>query len=121
MNVIRRRGWEIPESQATPEHVFFNRRAFLESAAGAAAMALGGTSASAQRVADLPDPVSSFFPIKRNEKFTLDRPLTDEKINANYNNFYEFNTSKNVTKQAQALKLRPWTIKLDGMVEKPIE
>src|SRR4051812_9816859 len=113
MNVIRRRGWEIPESQATPEHVFLNRRAFLGAAAGAAALGAVPQIAAAQRVADLPDPVSSFFPIKRNEKFTLDRPLTDEKINANYNNFYEFNTSKNVTKQAQALKLRPWTVKLD--------
>ena len=35
MHVIRRRGWEIPESQATPEHVFVNRRAFLGTAAGA--------------------------------------------------------------------------------------
>ena len=29
MNIIRRRGWEIPESCATPEHLFFDRRAFL--------------------------------------------------------------------------------------------
>ena len=29
MNVIRRRGWEIPERLATPEHLFFNRRAFM--------------------------------------------------------------------------------------------
>lgn len=26
MNVIRRRGWEIPERLATPEHLVFNRR-----------------------------------------------------------------------------------------------
>ena len=121
MNVIRRRGWEIPESQATPEHVFLNRRAFLSTAAGAAALSLSPQLASAQRVADLPDPTQSLYPIKRNEKFVLDRPLTDEKINANYNNFYEFGTSKSVAKPAQALKLRPWTVKLDGMVEKPIE
>ena len=38
MNVIRRRGWEMPESRATPEHVFLNRRAFLGAAAGAAAI-----------------------------------------------------------------------------------
>ena len=39
MHVIRRRGWEIREQLATPEHVFFNRRAFLM-ATGAAALAL---------------------------------------------------------------------------------
>ena len=33
MNVIRRRGWEIPESQVTPEQLFFNRRAFMAGAA----------------------------------------------------------------------------------------
>ena len=36
MNVIRRRGWEMPESRATPEHLFFNRRALLGLTAGAA-------------------------------------------------------------------------------------
>ena len=52
---------------------------------------------------------------------TLDRPVTDEKINTNYNNFYEFGSTKSVAKAAQALKLRPWTIKIDGMVEAPQE
>ena len=33
MNVIRRRGWEIPESQLTPEHLAFSRRALLAGAA----------------------------------------------------------------------------------------
>ena len=32
MNVIRRRGWEIPERLATPEHLFFNRRTFMAAA-----------------------------------------------------------------------------------------
>src|SRR6185295_2632331 len=75
----------------------------------------------AQRVTDQPDPSIDLYPAKQNAKFTLDRPITDEKINGNYNNFYEFNSSKSVTKQAQALKIRPWTIKIDGMVEKPME
>ncbi len=39
MHVIRRRGWEIPERLATPEHLFVNRRAFL-TATGAAALSL---------------------------------------------------------------------------------
>jgi methionine sulfoxide reductase catalytic subunit len=38
MNIIRRRGWEIPDRLATPAHVFFNRRSFL--AGGASALAL---------------------------------------------------------------------------------
>ena len=117
MHVIRRRGWEIPESRATPEHLFLNRRAFLV-ATGAAAITLSPELALAQRASDLPDPTASLYPVKRNEKFTLDRPVTDEKINTNYNNFYEFSSTKTVARAAQALKLRPWTVKIDGMVEK---
>src|SRR5262245_54611100 len=121
MNVIRRRGWEMPESRATPEHLFFTRRAFLGSPAGAASIGLAPELALPQRVGDQPDPTIDLYPGKRNEKYTLDRPVTDEKINANYNNFYEFGSSKQVSKAAQALKIRPWTIKIDGMVEKPFE
>ena len=121
MNVIRWRGWELPESCATPEHVFLNRRAFMGAAAGAAAIGLSPELAVAQRVADLPDPTADLYPAKRNDKYVLDRPLTDEKVNASYNNFYEFGSSKNIVKAAQSLKIRPWTIKIDGMVEKPFE
>jgi sulfoxide reductase catalytic subunit YedY len=119
MNVIRRRGWEIPGSRLTPEHLAFSRRSLLVGAAHV--MALAPCGADAQRVSDLarlPDPTADLYPAKRNEKYTLDRPVTDEKINGNYNNFYEFNSSKSVADQAQALPIRPWTIKLDGMVEK---
>ena len=118
MNVIRRRGWELPERAATPEHLFFDRRAFL---AATGAVLAAPTLAAAQRVADLPDPSAGLYPVKRNDKFVLDRPVTDEAINTTYNNFYEFGSSKTISRAAQALKLRPWTIKIDGMVGKPIE
>ena len=121
MHVIHRRGWEIPERLATPEHLFLNRRGFLGAAAGAAALTMAPSLARAQRVSDIPDPSADLYPAKRNEKYTLDRPITDEKVNGNYNNFYEFGSSKSVARAAQALKLRPWSIKIDGMVEKPLE
>ncbi|HEY3641907.1 MAG TPA: molybdopterin-dependent oxidoreductase, partial [Xanthobacteraceae bacterium] len=121
MHVIRRRGWEIPEHHATPEHLFLDRRAFLAAtgmaATGVAAISLSPTLALAQRVADVPDPTADLYPVKRNEKFVLDRPITEEKYNISYNNFYEFGTSKQIARNAQALKLRPWTVKIDGMVE----
>jgi methionine sulfoxide reductase catalytic subunit len=120
MYIMRRRGWELPEHMATPEHLFFDRRALLL-AAGATAAALSPAAALAQRLADLPDPTRDLYPAKRNEKFKLDRPITDESINTNYNNFYEFGSSKSIARAAQALQLRPWAIKIDGMVEKPQE
>ena len=122
MNIIRRRGWEIPDRLATPEHLAFSRRTVLTGAASA--LALAPYAANAQRltdVANLPDPSADLYPARRNEKYTLDRPITDEKVNGNYNNFYEFGTAKTIASAAQALTIRPWTVKIDGMVEKPIE
>jgi len=120
MHVIRRRGWEIPERLATPEHLFFSRRQVL-AAGGVAALSVSPQLALAQRIADLPDPTANLYPVKRNEKYALDRPVTEERFNLDYNNFYEFGSSKLIAKAAQELPLRPWIIKLDGMVEKPQE
>jgi sulfoxide reductase catalytic subunit YedY len=121
MNVIHRRGWDIPDREATPEHLVFDRRAFV--AGGASALLMPGA-AMAQRIDDLaklPDPSAGLYPAKRNAAYKLDRPVTDEKINGNYNNFYEFGTDKNITAPAQQLQIRPWTVKIDGLVEKPME
>ena len=43
----------------------------------------------------------------------LDRPERN-----NNKNYYEFGSSKTVAPAAQALQTRPWTVKIDGMVEK---
>jgi sulfoxide reductase catalytic subunit YedY len=118
MHVIRRRGWNPNASPRLSTR--FDWRAF-PAATGAAALSLSPSIARAQRVSDLPDPTKDLYPVKRNEAFTLDRPVTEEKINLNYNNFYEFGMSKNIAKAAQALKLRPWAVKIDGMVEKAQE
>jgi sulfoxide reductase catalytic subunit YedY len=120
MHVIRRRGWEIPEQLATPEALFLSRRSFLGAVAGAAA-ALSPSAALAQRMGEQPDPTLDLYPAKRIEKYVLDRPITEERVNLAYNNFFEFSSSKMIAKQAQVLKTRPWTVKIDGMVEKQQE
>src|SRR5262245_19650880 len=80
LHVIRRRGWEISERFATPEHLVLSRRALL-AATGAAVLSLSPKIALAQRISDLPDPTKDLYPVKRYEKYTLDRPVTDEKFN----------------------------------------
>jgi methionine sulfoxide reductase catalytic subunit len=120
MHVIRRRGWEIPESRVTPEHMFLNRRAFMAGAAGSIA-ALSPTLAAAQRIADAPDPTADLYPARPNTTYPVDRPQTDEMIATSYNNFFEFGSDKSISRAAQALRIRPWTIAIDGMVEKPFE
>jgi len=107
------RGWEMPERQATPESVYMNRRAFLAGAAAASALAGGSAQAAT-------GPAAGLYPPKRNELFKLDRKLTPEDYATQYNNFYEFGTSKRIAKAAQALVPRPWELQIDGMVEKPM-
>jgi methionine sulfoxide reductase catalytic subunit len=120
MLIKRPRGWELPESEATSEAVFLNRRALMAGSLGiAGALSIGLTPEGAQ--AQGADPTADLYPAKRNEIFTLDRSLTEERYAASYNNFYEFGSSKSVATAAQALKTRPWTVKIDGLVEKPFE
>ena len=117
MLIKHRAGWEMPESQATPESVFLNRRSLLGAGLGlAASTALPGIAA-----AQAADPTLDLYPAKRNAAYTLDRPVTEAELAANYNNFYEFGTSKDVVASAKRLVTRPWTIAIDGMVEKPME
>jgi len=122
MLIKRPRGWEMPERLATPEAVYHDRRRFL---AGLPAVALaaslpGAALLPATARAAAPDPTADLYPAKRNEKYVLDRPVTAEKHATTYNNFYEFGTSKDIWKEAQErLKIRPWTVAIDGMVEKP--
>jgi methionine sulfoxide reductase catalytic subunit len=112
-----KRGWELPESAATPESVYLRRRDFLAAAGIAAASPLALSDAA--RADDAADPSASLYPVKRNETYKLDREITPEQLSTHYNNYYEFDTSKDVAELAQALPIRPWTVTIDGMVEKP--
>jgi methionine sulfoxide reductase catalytic subunit len=117
MLIRSRRPWDMPESAIAPEAVWLNRRSLMKAAGFGGLAALLPGLAAAQEA----DPSAGLYPLKRNERFSLgDRPVTPEDINMNYNNFYEFGSSKSVAAAAQALNIRPWTVTIDGMVEKPI-
>ncbi len=107
MLVRIRRGWEIPEREATPEHVYLNRRQWLH-----AAGILGG---SALGLAANP------YPAPRNAEFTLDRPITEEWAATSYNNFYEFDPEDKaaVKRKVAAFQVHPWRIEIRGLVAKP--
>lgn len=119
MHIIRRPTWAIPERDATPEAVFLNRRTLLAGLGFGAGLAVAGGFTRQARAAGTP--IDDLFPAKRNAAFTLDRPVTPEEVNGTYNNFYEFGTSKNIAGAAEALKPRPWTVAVDGLVEAPKE
>jgi sulfoxide reductase catalytic subunit YedY len=119
MYVRRRRGWEIPESRATPESVYLSRREIVRAAglsmlaAGAAALLPGAASAQYDLTAGL-------YPAPRNSKYTTGRRITPESVNTGYNKFYEFGTQMDVAGEASALRIRPWEVRIDGMVEKEL-
>ena len=118
MLIRKKRGWELPETAATDEAAFWDRRRLAKAIAAGPILAAGFRPLAA--LADDSDPSAALYPATRNPRYTLDRPITDEKYSTTYNNFYEFGQDKSIWREAQALKVRPWTIKIDGMVEKPM-
>ena len=120
MLIKRKRGWELRESEATPEAMFRDRRRIVQAMGMGALIAAAAPAGAALAAAPAADPSAGLYPAKRNERYTLDRPLTDEKLATTYNNFYEFGSQKTIAEDAQELPIRPWSVSIDGMVEKPM-
>ena len=117
-------GWSLPERKATPENVFWNRQKFSKRAATGAILGATGISLGNNLFVSkgwgAEDPLADLFPAPRNKRYVLDRPLTPKHLVTTYNNFFEFGSHKNVWKSAMQLPLRPWQLRFDGLVEKPI-
>ena len=122
MLIRTRKGWELPESAATPEDVYLNRRSLLKAAAAGPIVAgTAGVLGSSTALAQDDDPTAGLYPVARNPRYTVERELTGEHEATTYNNFYEYGSHKNIWRAAQELKIRPWTVKFDGMVEQERE
>lgn len=133
MLIRKRRGWEIPESQVTPESVYRGRRELLGAGAMigaiAGAAALVPTPASAQwslfgfgggSKGGAPEQPLKPLQFAKDDRYKPERAVTDEKAATHYNNYYEFSESKDLAAQAQALPVDPWKIEIGGMVAKPM-
>lgn len=119
MLIKRMKGWELPESQTTSESHYLNRRSMVRAMGfGAASIALPAQLMAQDKSVD---PSAGLYPARRNDKYGVPTPMTAEKLATTYNNFYEFGTDKSIWREAQKLEVRPWTIKVSGMVEKPFE
>ncbi|MEL6434906.1 MAG: protein-methionine-sulfoxide reductase catalytic subunit MsrP [Pseudomonadota bacterium] len=87
----------LSDTDVTPEHLYLNRRHVI--GAAMAGLALSGLSTPARAE-------------------TLE-PTSWEDITS-YNNFYEFGTGKDDPKKhAHMLTTDPWSVKIDGMVDRP--
>ncbi|MGB6690596.1 MAG: protein-methionine-sulfoxide reductase catalytic subunit MsrP [Terracidiphilus sp.] len=119
--MIIRRPHDIPSSQITSKDLYLNRRRFLRGAAAAGATALavdrlaemvlpGNGALADTKLQTVPSPLST-----TGEQLT---PLVDI---THYNNFYEFGVEKgDPAKNAGGLPTRPWTVKVEGKVKKPL-
>jgi len=105
----RRKAWDLPGLEATPEAIALDRRALVKAGAAGAIAALAPRAALA----------ASDYPATRNAAYAIDRPVTPEDINTHYNNFYEFGTTKDIYDASRQLKAHPWTVAIDGLVETP--
>ena len=115
---------DIPSSEITPREdyrQFMDRRRFLKSAAatGAAAIAAG-------RLAEVIDPRRVAFAGTKLQTVKSPLTTTGEQLTSfeditHYNNFYEFGVDKgDPAKNAGGLPTRPWTVKVEGKVAKPL-
>ncbi|GHE06019.1 sulfoxide reductase catalytic subunit YedY [Defluviimonas sp. 20V17] len=98
---------DLTEADITPKEMFLNRRQIMAGAGAAIAAGMIGGPAMA-KLATVPSAYS-----------TKEKPNTFDEI-THYNNFYEFGLSKtDPAENAHALTTSPWSIKIDGMVDKP--
>lgn len=111
----------VKSSEITDESTYINRRNFIR---GGLLVASAGITAGTYRFFNpAPEPT-----VEVKDLSTIEAPKTystDEKANSieqitNYNNFYEFGTSKDApARNAQKLVTRPWTVEVGGMVQRP--
>jgi len=97
---------DLTEADVTPKEAWLNRRQIMAGAGAIAAGFLGGPAAA--KLTTVPSTYS-----------TKDTPNTLEQI-THYNNFYEFGLQKTDPAQnAHTLVTEPWSVKIDGLVDKP--
>ena len=107
--LIRNRS-DIASSEITPRGIYLRRREFLAGTAAIGAASMFGRQANALKL----DAAKS--------KYSTNDKLTSLKDVTSYNNFYEFGLEKtDPAANAHTLKTTPWTVKLDGLVNKPAD
>ena len=119
----RKRDWELPEGQVTPERVYWRRRDFLK-ILGAATIGTAGVGLTSLARAGNPmmDEIAALprLDVPKNEMYQVPGELSQESVAARYNNFYEFSRQKDdVWENARDFKPQPWKVEVGGMVHKP--
>ena len=109
---------KIKSADITPKEVFQNRRNLLK------ILTLGslavGFSSSLQSNAFAVGESNKKLKAKFNKKYSVNDKQTSFKDATTYNNFYEFGMDKDdPARYAKSLITRPWTVSVEGLVQKP--
>jgi len=118
--MLIKREMDLKWSDVTPHRVYLNRRKFLLGAGAASTALLAG-----KRLFDLAEPPTTARASTKlsgivKGPFSTDEKITPEESVTTYNNFYEFGTDKgDPSKNAQKFKTSPWTVSVEGEVNKP--
>ncbi len=122
--MLIRKPSDIPSSLITSKDQYLNRRRFLREALSGAAVA-GAAALGIDRVADLISPrtralAGTKLQTVKSPLSTTGEQLTSYQDITTYNNFYEFGVDKGApSKNAGGLPTRPWTVRVEGLVNKP--
>ena len=108
---------EPTPSEITPREIAASRRLFMQQLAAGTIVASGiGNAALAAEAVQRQQ-----LPAQRNAKYIAPDKPTAYADASTYNNFYEFGTDKaDPAMYAGTLKTRPWTVRIDGEVKKPM-
>ena len=112
---------KIEGDKITDQQTYLNRRTFMRVAA------LAGTATATTllyRRLNPPPPLpvegQKLNAVNDATGFSTSEQLTPIEAITNYNNFYEFDTSKSgVAYAAKGFVTRPWSVAVDGLVNKP--
>ncbi len=117
--MVFRPAQKILPSEITPKSVYLNRRTLLAGSAGAA---IGSIMPSVAHSAGENTRVLQKLETRPSEYSNEDLEPTAKEYITSYNNFYEFGTGKeDPARNAHTLTVKPWSIKIDGLVNKPGE
>ena len=111
---------KIKSSEITPKEVFQNRRKLLKNLT-LGSLAVGLSSSLQDNSYALTENNQKKLKAKFNQKYSVNDKQTSFKDATTYNNFYEFGMDKDdPARYAKSLITRPWTVSIEGLVQKPM-
>ena len=111
--MLIRRGPRFTARDITDPTFYVSRRELLSGAAATLVMAPGRSAAGTP-------PALPALPAARNAAFSVADAPTKAESAMTYNNFYEFGVNKDdPSRLGHTLRTRPWTVQVDGLVNKP--